>query len=83
MRRRCGQLLLPHGHGAAAVADAVIEQMSAPPPWFTKTLTWDRGTEMARHQHITAQVGIDVYFAAPYSPRQRGSNENTNGLRAI
>jgi IS30 family transposase len=73
-------LPLPAGHDAASVADAVIEQMSALPPWFAKTLTWDRGTEMARHQRITATAGIAVYFADPYSPWQRGSNENINGL---
>ena len=73
-------LHLPDGHGAAAVADAIIGQMSAWPAWFTQTLTWDRGKELARHQHITAQTGIAVYFADPYSPWQRGSNENINGL---
>ena len=73
-------LHLPGRHDAASVADAVIEQMSALPPWFTRTLTWDRGTELARHKHITAATGIAVYFADPYSPWQRGSNENTNGL---
>jgi transposase, IS30 family len=73
-------LPLPGGHDAASVADAIIEQMSALPPWFTRTLTWDRGHELARHQQITAQTGIAVYFADPYSPWQRGSNENINGL---
>jgi transposase, IS30 family len=71
---------LPAGHGAAAVADAVIEHMSVLPAWFTRTLTWDRGVELARHQAITAATGIQVYFADPCSPWQRGSNENTNGL---
>ena len=47
-------LHLPDGHGAAAVANAVTGRMTALPSWFTKTLTWDRGTEMARHQDITA-----------------------------
>jgi transposase, IS30 family len=73
-------LPLPDGHAAAAVAAAVIEQMSALPAWFTRTLTWDRGSEMARHQAITAATGIGVYFADPHAPWQRGSNENTNGL---
>ena len=72
-------LHLPGRHDAASVADAVIEQMSALPPWFARTLTWDRGTELAQHKRITA-AGIAVYFADPYSPWQRGSNENTNGL---
>lgn len=68
------------GRDAAAVADAVIEHMSALPPWFARTLTWDRGTELAQHQRITAATGIDIYFADPYAPWQRGSNENINGL---
>jgi transposase, IS30 family len=71
---------LPRGRGAGPVADAVIEHMSVLPPWFARTLTWDRGWEMARHQAITAATGIAVYFADPYAPWQRGSNENINGL---
>lgn len=73
-------LHLPEGHTADKVADAVVEQMSALPDWFVKTLTWDRGKEMAKHAAITARTGLEVYFADPYSPWQRGSNENTNGL---
>ena len=73
-------LPLPAGHDAASVADAIIEQMSALPPWFARTLTWDRGSELAQHQRVTAATGIQVYFADPYSPWQRGSSENVNGL---
>lgn len=73
-------LHLPDGYAAEKVAGAVVEQMSAMPTWFAKTLTWDRGAEMARHAEITARTGIQVYFADPYSPQQRPSNENTNGL---
>ena len=73
-------LHLPGGWAAGQVAAAVVEQMGALPDWFVKTLTWDRGTEMARHADITRQTGIQVYFADPYSPQQRPSNENTNGL---
>ena len=73
-------LHLPGGHGADAVADAVIDRLGALPSWFARTLTWDRGTELARHQRITAAAGIAVYFADPYAPWQRGSNENINGL---
>jgi IS30 family transposase len=71
---------LQAGRDARTVADAVIEHMSTLPPWFAKTLTWDRGREMAQHKRITAETGIQVYFADPYSPWQRGSNENINGL---
>jgi transposase, IS30 family len=73
-------LPLPGGHDAGAVASAIIEQMSALPPWFAQTLTWDRGKELAQHKRVTASTGIQVYFADPYAPWQRGSNENTNGL---
>jgi len=71
---------LPDGHTADAVADAIIARLGANPGWFAKTITWDRGTEMARHKRITRQTGIRVYFADPHAPWQRGSNENTNGL---
>jgi transposase, IS30 family len=83
VERTTGYLtLLPllHGHDAASVADAIIDQMTALPAWFAKTLTWDRGTELAQHKRVTEQAGIQVYFADPYSPWQRGSNENINGL---
>ena len=50
------------------------------PDDLRKSLTYDRGTEMARHQHLTRNTGVKVYFADPYSPWQRGSNENANGL---
>jgi transposase, IS30 family len=73
-------LPLPGRHDADSVAGAIIEHLGALPPWFARTLTWDRGAELARHQAITAATGIDVYFADPYAPWQRGSNENINGL---
>jgi transposase, IS30 family len=83
VERTTGYLtLLPlhAGHHAATVADAIIEQMSVLPPWFARTLTWDRGVELAQHKRITAATGIQVYFADPHAPWQRGSNENINGL---
>jgi transposase, IS30 family len=73
-------LHLPDGHRAGAVADAIIDRMTALPAWFTQTLTWDRGKELAQHQRITEHTGIQIYFADPYAPWQRGSNENINGL---
>jgi IS30 family transposase len=71
---------LPDGHTADAVASAVISRLAEYPAWFARTLTWDNGKEMARHARITGQTGIQVYFADPHAPWQRGSNENINGL---
>ena len=50
------------------------------PPGLRKTLTYDQGREMSAHRALTARLGIEVYFADPHSPWQRGSCENINGL---
>mgnify|MGYP001812216650 FL=1 len=62
------------------VIAALIKQSKKLPAELYKSLTWDRGTEMARHQIFTLATNIDVYFCDPKSPWQRGSNENTNRL---
>jgi len=49
-------------------------------PVFKKTMTYDNGIEMARHEIITQKTGMEIYFAHPYSSWERGTNENTNGL---
>lgn len=83
VERTSGYLVLGHigrGRKSEDVIDAVAMAMSSYPTELAKTLTWDRGTEMANHADLTARTGIDVYFADPYKPWQRGSNENVNGL---
>ncbi len=50
------------------------------PATLRRTITWDQGTEMARHLTITRSLGTAVYFCDSHSPWQRGSNENANGL---
>jgi IS30 family transposase len=71
---------LPQGHSAPAVRDALTERIQTLPAQLRRTLTWDRGTEMAQHVTFTVDTGVAVYFCDPHSPWQRGSNENTNGL---
>jgi IS30 family transposase len=71
---------LPVDHTAASVNDAVIKALAALPAHMKRTLTWDQGVEMARHQELATSAGIDIYFAERCSPWQRGANENFNGL---
>ena len=76
----CLLLHLPDDHGADAVEQAMIAQMSRLPETLRKTLAWDQGSEMTNHARIAAATDLDIYFCDPHSPWQRGSNENTNGL---
>lgn len=62
------------------VREAFVEKLLNLPPKFRKTMTYDNGTEMAQHKLLTAQTGMEVYFAHPYSSWERGTNENTNGI---
>jgi len=62
------------------VIDALIKQSHKLPRELYKSLTWDRGKEMADHKRFSLDTDIKVYFCDPQSPWQRGSNENTNGL---
>ena len=63
-----------------SVIDALIKQARKLPKELYKSLTWDRGHELADHKRFTLATDIDVYFCDPKSPWQRGSNENTNRL---
>jgi IS30 family transposase len=62
------------------VINALIKQAHTLPRELYRSLTWDRGSEMADHKRFTLDTDIKVYFCDPQSPWQRGSNENTNGL---
>ena len=62
------------------VISALIKQSKKLPGELTKSLTWDRGKELAAHKRFSLATDIEVYFCDPQSPWQRGSNENTNGL---
>ncbi len=63
-----------------SVISALIKQSKKLPSELYKSLTWDRGHELADHQRLTLATDIKVYCCDPSSPWQRGSNENTNGL---
>jgi IS30 family transposase len=65
---------------AAAVVAALTRHVRKLPAALRRSLTWDRGLEMAKHKSFTVATDVKVYFCDPQSPWQRGSNENTNGL---
>src|SRR5437773_4125429 len=62
------------------VASALAKKIRRLPAELKRSLTWDRGSEMAAHKQFTVATNVQVYFCDPRSPWQRGSNENTNGL---
>jgi IS30 family transposase len=68
------------GHGAEAARDAITRTVITLPEELRRSLTWDQGAEMAQHDRLKIDAGIQVYFCDPRSPWQRGTNENTNGL---
>ncbi|MFE0791076.1 IS30 family transposase [Streptomyces mutabilis] len=71
---------LPHGWKAPQVRNALITQTAHIPHQLRRTLTWDQGRELTLHADIEALTGFRIYFCDPYSPWQRGTNENMNGL---
>ena len=73
-------IALPEDRKAATVRDALADKVTELPEALVRSLTWDRGKEMARHVDFTVATDVDVYFCDPHSPWQRGTNENTNGL---
>lgn len=79
-RTRYVMLVKVTGKDTQTVIDALIKHAHKLPRELYKSLTWDRGKEMADHQRFTLATDIQVYFCDPQHPWQRGSNENTNGL---
>ncbi|HSP65088.1 MAG TPA: IS30 family transposase [Candidatus Deferrimicrobium sp.] len=73
-------LFQPTSYTAEAVRIAMTATIQTLPKELFKTLAWDRGAEMARHERFTIDTGVQVFFCDPHSPWQRGTNENTNGL---
>jgi IS30 family transposase len=68
------------GHGAEAVRESITSTITSLPEQLRRSLTWDQGAEMSQHARLRIEAGLNVYFCDPHSPRQRGTNENTNGL---
>ena len=68
------------GKDAESVHQALLAAFKKMPEEYRKSLTWDRGMELAKHADLTKEIGIPVYFCDPQCPWQRGTNENTNGL---
>jgi IS30 family transposase len=68
------------GKDTESVVCALIKQVKKLPQELRRSITWDRGSEMASHKALTIATDVQVYFCDPRSPWQRGSNENTNGL---
>lgn len=68
------------GNGAAAALEGFTRQMKRLPAFLRRSLTYDRGMEMACHPELARRLKIDIWFCDPHAPWQRGSNENTNGL---
>ena len=71
---------LPEGRSTEHVVSALTRHVQTLPVQLRRSLTWDRGLELADHKRFTVDTGVQVYFCDPKSPWQRGSNENTNGL---
>lgn len=79
-RSRYVMLVKVEGKDSESVVSALTQHVQQLPKGLMRTLTWDRGSEMAQHRKFSIATDVQVYFCDPSSPWQRGSNENTNGL---
>lgn len=77
---RYTMLVKVKGKDADNVVSAVAREVRKLPKKLRRSLTWDRGTEMAKHKEFSVATNVTVYFCDPQSPWQRGTNENTNRL---
>ncbi len=68
------------GKDTESVVSALTKKVHKLPAELCRSITWDRGMELAQHKKLTLATGVQVYFCDPQSPWQRGTNENTNGL---
>jgi IS30 family transposase len=77
---RFTMLVKVNGKDTSNVVSALAKQVQKLPVELRRSLTWDRGLELAQHKNFTVATDVKVYFCDPQSPWQRGTNENTNGL---
>ena len=77
---RFTMLVKVSGKDTASVVEALIPKVRRLPVALRRSLTWDRGMEMAAHKQFTVATNVRVYFCDPHSPWQRGTNENTKRL---
>lgn len=79
-KSRYTMVLKLNGKDSVSVINALVLAFKDLPAQMKKTLTWDRGMELARHAEFTEKTNMPVYFCDPQAPCQRGTNENTNSL---